>query len=101
MPFKTMIRPVLFVTLLVFSVTAGLAQGRVDSTSMTCKEAKLLVKDQGAVQMQAGPSRFDRVVSHRRYCLKDQILKRYFAPTSDKKRCKVGNVCEFSTGKSG
>lgn len=100
MNLKPIGRPVLFLALLAFSATSAVGEGRINSTSMTCKEAKRLVKDQGVVEMQAGASRFERVVSHRRHCLKDQILKRYFAPTSDNKRCKVGNICEFSAGKS-
>ena len=101
MKISTLAKAGLVTGMVMMTAAGSFAEGRVDSMSMTCKEAQRLVKDQGVVQMQTGPARFDRIVSHRRHCLKDQILKRYFAPTSDKKRCKVGNICEFSTGKSG
>lgn len=78
---------------------AAHAQGRVDSKSLTCNEAKALVKSRGELQMKTGPNSFERVVKSQRFCYQSERKKALYAPTSDKKRCKVGFVCKVGDGR--
>ena len=91
---KIIVIPVTILSLILIMLSGTvLAQRRPDSRNMTCDQAKDLVRSNGAVVMTTGRHTFERVVASRRWCQMDEITERYYVPTRDQKRCRVGNKC--------
>lgn len=67
---------------------------RPDTRSMTCQQAKTVVKQYQAIIMSTGQHTYERIVLGQGYCSSTQIAKQLYAPTVDAERCKVGYICE-------
>lgn len=80
----------LFITI---GANAAYSQGRPDSRRMTCNQAYNLVQRHGAVVMSTGRHTFERVVSDRRWCQFEEVTERFYVPTQDDRRCRVGYRC--------
>lgn len=80
---------------LFFTVGSNVAnsQGRPDSRRMTCEQAYDLVKRNGAVVMSTGRYTFERVVADQRWCQFEEVTERFYVPTRDDRRCRVGFKC--------
>lgn len=80
-------------------VIAGLlastaAYARPYTPSMSCADARALVRSSGAVVLSTGDGLFDRYVAHRGYCQRDEVTRPAWVPTRDSNACKVGYTCE-------
>jgi len=80
--------------LIAFQSSAVLAQGRPNSTAMTCAQAAGLVKAHGAVVMSTGPMTYDRYVSSRAYCTQTETTVPDWVATRDTNACFVGYRCK-------
>ena len=76
---------------------AALAQGRPNSTALTCAQAAGLVKAYGAVVMSTGPITYDRYVAHRGFCTPTQYTVPDWVPTRDSNACFIGYRCRETT----
>lgn len=77
---------------------------RYASESMTCKQARNIVAEKGAVLLFWGAdfSLYDRVVHHGGFCQHGEGTRPARAPTRDQDDCYVGWACEaFSGGGDG
>lgn len=74
-------------------VTGAQAQGMPNSLSMSCNQARALVERSGAVVMATGATEFDRYVSRRSFCARDQELRSSFVRTADNPQCYIGDRC--------
>ncbi|HEX8166498.1 MAG TPA: hypothetical protein VF601_12000 [Beijerinckiaceae bacterium] len=82
------------------SLAAGaLAQGRPQSTAMTCRQAAALVFARGAVVLGTGGHTYDRYVRDRSFCEITEATRPGFAPTRDDPQCPVGYRCFEPGGK--
>ena len=78
---------------LCLAATHALAQGRPQTTSMTCNAAKALVTAQGAIVLGTGRDLFDRYVRSQNFCAGGQQTLTGFVPTSDNSQCLIGYRC--------
>lgn len=83
--------------LIAFQSSAALAQGRPNSTAMTCAQAAGLVSARGAVVMSTGPMTYDRYVSNRGFCTQTETTVPDWVPTRDSNACFVGYRCRETT----
>jgi len=84
-----------FGSFLILGLGTQAAHARPDSRSMTCDQARKLVKKKGAVVMNTGPNTYDRYVYSRQYCVSiQQFLIRATVPTRDNKQCRIGYLCQ-------
>ena len=72
---------------------AASAQGRPDSTRMSCAEAAGYIRAQGAAVLGTGGMSYDRFVSSQRFCAPTESTKVAFAPTRDTQYCPIGYTC--------
>lgn len=80
------------IALMIMTGTAS-AQGRPDSTRMSCTEAAGYIRAQGAAVLGTGGMSYDRYVSDRRFCAPTEGTKVAFAPTRDTQYCPIGYTC--------
>lgn len=73
---------------------------RYASESMTCKQARNIVAEKGAVLLYWGTdlSLYDRVVYHGGFCERGEDTRPATAPTRDIDDCYVGYSCESRWG---
>jgi hypothetical protein len=83
--------------LIAFQSGSAFAQGRPNSTAMTCAQAAGLVKARGAVVMSTGPMTYDRYVSSRGFCSQTEITVPDWVATRDSNACFVGYRCREVT----
>ena len=83
--------PITFAFLVAASAAA--AQGRPDSTTMSCGQAASLVRSRGALILGTGGMTYDRYVADRRFCAPTEQIRAAFAPAADTPRCFVGYTC--------
>ncbi|MDB5572766.1 MAG: hypothetical protein JWN93_3949 [Hyphomicrobiales bacterium] len=76
------------------SLNPASAQGRPDTTHMSCAQARGLVATRGAVVLGTGPSLYDRYVEHRGFCTPSEELRPAFVRSGDSPQCFVGYRCE-------
>lgn len=69
------------------------AQGMPNSWTMSCAQVRGLVERNGAVVIATGPREFDRYVSRRSFCTRDQEPRSSFVRTADDPQCYVGDRC--------
>lgn len=81
------------IALLIAATSAASAQGRPDSTRMSCGQAAALVQRSGALVLGTGGMTYDRYVADRRFCNPTEQTKPAFAPAADTPRCFVGYTC--------
>lgn len=84
---------------LLLSSTAAFASGssvfRYASESMTCRQARNVVANKGAVLLIWGEGYlYERVVHHAGFCEHGERVKPTMAPTRDLEDCYVGYRCE-------
>jgi len=85
---------------LALPLAAGaLAQGRPQSTAMTCRQAAGLVFSRGAVVLGTGGHTYDRYVRDRSFCEITEATKPGFAPTRDDPKCFAGYRCFEPSGR--
>jgi hypothetical protein len=77
----------------------ALAQGRPQSTAMTCRQAASLVFSRGAVVLGTGGATYDRFVRDRSFCEITEATRPAYAPTRDDPQCFVGYRCYEPSGK--
>src|SRR4051794_9068983 len=78
--------------------TAASAQGRPDTLSLPCAAAAGVVRSAGAIVLGTGPNIYDRYVSSRAFCQRDEQLKPRWLATADTRQCFVGYSCERRYG---
>src|SRR5262245_51485428 len=78
---------------LLATLAAAEAQ-RLDSTRMSCGQARALVESRGAVVLGSGPHVYDRYVSGSRFCEAGEVARASWAPTADNAYCPIGNLCQ-------
>ena len=69
------------------------AQGRPDSLSMTCDQARALLRSRGAAVIGTGPHIYDRYVADRRFCAVTESTRPAWIATRDTRQCMVGYTC--------
>lgn len=69
------------------------AQGRPDTTKMSCAAAKDLVTRQHAIVLSTGPTTYDRYVASGAFCQADEIGRPAFVPSADNSQCFIGYYC--------
>lgn len=85
------------VALVASTTSFAFAQGRPDTTRMSCAAAQALVVRAGAIVMSTGGSTYDRLVRHRGYCTPSERTEVVFAPTADNPACYIGDRCVEKT----
>lgn len=93
-----MINRILFAAALLAGASGAHAQNRPDTLRLPCAAAASLVRDAGAIVLGAGPNIYDRVVSSRAYCERDEQIEPRWLPARDTGSCFVGYTCERRTG---
>ena len=76
---------------------ADAAYARPDVRTMTCAQAKALVRQSGAVVLTTGKYTYDRFVAGRAYCERTYITGNAWIATKDTRQCQVGFRCEEPT----
>ena len=66
---------------------------RLDTTRMTCGQARAVVASQGAAVLSSGPNIYDRYVASRSFCSVGETTQPAFVATRDSAACPVGGVC--------
>jgi hypothetical protein len=95
-------KKLIFATLIAtFSLAA---HARPSSWTMTCQEARQLVRNHGAVVMNYGYHEaagylYERFVAHGGYCWSGDQPRAAWVPTRDARSCMVGYVCEPYSGR--
>ena len=69
------------------------AQGMPNSLTMSCAQARGLVERSGAAVIATGAVEFDRYVSRRSFCTRDQEPRSSFVRTADNPQCYIGDRC--------
>ncbi|HEX8665411.1 MAG TPA: hypothetical protein VF744_15420 [Beijerinckiaceae bacterium] len=90
---------VLSLALAALAPAGSFAQGRPQSTAMTCRQTAGLVFSRGAVVLGTGGHTYDRYVRDRSFCEITEVTKPGFAPTRDDPQCFVGYRCFEPSGK--
>ena len=91
-------RGALALALLAVTSGAGHSQGRPDSLRMSCNVAASLVRSTGAVVLGTGPNIYDRFVSSKAFCNRDEDTEPRWIPAGDNPQCFIGYVCERRYG---
>ncbi len=79
--------------LLALAAGPAQAQGRPDTTALTCGQARGTVARAGGIVLGTGGPTYDRFVRDRGFCAPTEFTKAAFAPTRDNPRCFVGYTC--------
>lgn len=69
------------------------AQGRPNTTRMSCPVAQQLVKQSGAIVLSTGRTTFDRFVYHQGFCTPQEYTEPAFVRTKSG-MCLIGYTCE-------
>ncbi|MBS7553838.1 hypothetical protein KHC23_09250 [Ancylobacter dichloromethanicus] len=81
-----------FAALLALPAAPAQAQVMPNSLSMSCAQARALVRREGAVVIGTGPNLYDRFVTDAGYC-RSKRSKPAWIPTRDEAQCLVGQLC--------
>ncbi len=73
---------------------ADVAYARPDVRTMTCAQAKALVRQIGSVVMTTGKYTYERYVAGQAYCERPYVKRRAWIATKDTSECLVGFTCE-------
>ena len=71
----------------------ALAQGRVQTPDIPCREAGRIVARSGAAVLGTGGFTYDRFVRDRSFCAIGEITEAAFVPAADAPQCFVGYRC--------
>lgn len=69
------------------------ADARPNTTSMSCNQARNLVKSKGAIVLSTGRHTYARFVRNGLFCAAAEYPVWKYARTRDRKQCLVGYVC--------
>ena len=83
---------IVFALTLTMLAMPALAQ-RPDATRMTCQQASALVQREGAIVMNLGGERYDRLVRDEGFCIRGQETHPLFNATRDNPTCMIGYYC--------
>ena len=72
---------------------AAHAQGRPDTSQLTCASARALVERAGAIVLNTGRFTYDRFVNHRGFCTRTESIEPAFVPSRDNQACYIGSIC--------
>jgi hypothetical protein len=87
-------RPALLAALAaVLPLSSALAQGRVQTPAIPCREAGRIVAQAGAAVLGTGGATYDRFVRDRGFCAVGEITEAAFVPAADTPQCLVGYRC--------
>jgi hypothetical protein len=84
----------LMVGFLLVLVLAVPAAARPDARTMSCEQARRMVRQQGAVVMTTGRYTYQRFVAHRGYCDYWETTRSAWTATRDNPKCRIGYICE-------
>ncbi len=73
---------------------ADAAYARPDVRTMTCEQAKALVRQSGSVVMTTGKYTYERYVAGQANCERPYVIRRAWIVTKDTKKCQIGFRCE-------
>ena len=93
-----MSRTLISIALLMASPSLAYAQGRPDTLAMPCATAAGIVRSAGAVVLGTGPNIYDRYVSSRAFCQRDEQTEPRWVAARDTPECFVGYGCERKYG---
>lgn len=92
-------RPIFLIALIALLAPAAAgAQGRPDTLRMSCAQAAALVWGAGAIVLGTGPNLYDRFVTSRAFCERDEQTDPRWLPTADNPQCFIGYKCERQYG---
>jgi hypothetical protein len=80
-------------SLVLCAASPRFAQGRPDTTTMSCKAAAALVTARGAIVLSTGPTTYDRYVRDGGFCTADEFAKPAFVASADNRQCFIGYYC--------
>lgn len=69
------------------------AQQRLSTLNLTCGQAQQVILSRGAAVLSTGTYTYDRFVSDRNFCERNEDLEPAFVPTRDAARCPIGYRC--------
>ncbi len=69
------------------------AQARPNTLSMTCSQARSLVRSHGSILLNTGRHTYDRYVASVAFCPSGDYAKSAYVPTHDRKSCRIGYTC--------
>ncbi len=69
------------------------AEARVNTVNLSCRQAQDIVHSRGAIVMSTGRNTYDRFVADRSYCPFGDYVKRAYVPTRDRRSCDIGFIC--------
>jgi len=90
----------LIATAAVFSQISVANAQRADTNTMTCSQAKTVVKNAGGIVLSTGRYTYERYVRSRAFCELNQTIRSERVSTKDNNRCRIGYRCiDFSGGR--
>ncbi len=69
------------------------AEARINTTNLSCNQAKDLVYSRGAIVLSTGRNTYDRFVADRSFCPIGDYTKPAYVRTRDRRSCKIGYTC--------
>ena len=69
------------------------AEARINTTNLSCNQAKDLVYSRGAIVLSTGRNTYDRFVRNRSFCPISDYTKRAYVRTRDRRSCNIGYTC--------
>lgn len=82
-----------FVFAILILAPAQLLAARPDATMLTCRDARALVQQNGAIVLSTGGRRYDRFVDDPSFCEYGEAAYSASVRTLDRKSCFVGFTC--------
>lgn len=80
--------------LIVLLSFTDIAFARPDVRTMSCAQARALVRQYGAVVMTTGPHTYRRYVAGQGYCYIPYVIQLAWIATADTSQCNIGFTCE-------
>lgn len=80
-------------TAFVMLTVPALAQARPDTRQLTCEQAKAMLDERGNVVFTTGSRTYERLVADFRHCQRNEVLRRVWVITKDKRNCQLGHRC--------
>lgn len=87
----------MFLAITLIGALAAQAHARTDPRSLSCQQARDLVRNSGSIVMNTGPNTWAQIVSSGVQC-RGSSPRSQTVQTRDNPRCNVGFVCRPRTG---
>lgn len=78
---------------LAISIAVPIAEARVNTTNLTCRQAQDLVYSRGGIVLSTGRNTYDRFVADRSFCPNGDYTKPAYVRTRDRRSCNIGYTC--------